>query len=439
MTLTNSLPDIFYPQRPRMEGYLSLVAYCFLLFLVVDVNPFPEQFEGDLHIDFEGTGDLLRQGILAGLFVLILPTIPKRLPQIVTLLKSNFLLLAIFTWCALSPIWALAPDICMRRVLGMIVSFIITLTIATLRPASLIKVFIWVTGTYMVADLVGVFVLPAVRTIHSDGSWRGLHNQKNPAGAASAVAAFIWLQAGLARRSRILLAGSALWVFFLFKTVSKTSIALFFIILPYQYFFGRIIRDGHCRSRTAILLILLLIVVPVGALILYWTMPELFIDLTFTGRTYIWDFVWRKIQQAPLLGYGYNSFWSVGPITPALNEADILRVARYAEAHNGYLEVLVMVGVIGFVPTLIYVLRPFLTLFSHDYTRFSNDDQTAQQLFYTLALFSVAHNTMESDYLQGLSFIWIISLISILLISVSTVRSRQYSNVTARRRVAHAH
>src|SRR5262249_14473812 len=34
---------------------------------------------------------------------------------------------------------------------------------------------------------------------------------------------------------------------------------------------------------------------------------------TFTGRTLVWDFAVYEIRRSPLLGWGYQSFWLVGP------------------------------------------------------------------------------------------------------------------------------
>ena len=40
-------------------------------------------------------------------------------------------------------------------------------------------------------------------------------------------------------------------------------------------------------------------------------------DSTFTGRTIIWDFAQSEIERSPLVGWGYQSFWLVGPTRPA--------------------------------------------------------------------------------------------------------------------------
>ena len=37
--------------------------------------------------------------------------------------------------------------------------------------------------------------------------------------------------------------------------------------------------------------------------------PLLGKDATLTGRTKIWDAIWRQIQERPWTGYGYSAVW----------------------------------------------------------------------------------------------------------------------------------
>ncbi len=65
---------------------------------------------------------------------------------------------------------------------------------------------------------------------------------------------------------------------------------------------------------------------------------------TLTGRTALWSFVWERIMQHPLQGYGYNAF---GPI---MSHAWYGNEDAGAEAHNSLLQALFTVGLLGTVP-----------------------------------------------------------------------------------------
>jgi O-antigen ligase len=75
--------------------------------------------------------------------------------------------------------------------------------------------------------------------------------------------------------------------------------------------------------------------------------PSLFgKDLSFTGRDLIWAYIWIEIQKKFWLGYGYGSYWIMGT-----SVIDLFRATvgwRVNEAHNGFLEIILQTGIVGF-------------------------------------------------------------------------------------------
>lgn len=66
-------------------------------------------------------------------------------------------------------------------------------------------------------------------------------------------------------------------------------------------------------------------------------------DNSFTGRIPLWNVVLQEIASRPLFGFGYGAFWATG-------EADRVRATigwNAPHAHNGFLEMLLGVGLIG--------------------------------------------------------------------------------------------
>ncbi len=68
-------------------------------------------------------------------------------------------------------------------------------------------------------------------------------------------------------------------------------------------------------------------------------------DPTLTGRTDLWAYVLNDIQLKPLLGWGYYAFWS--PVSPAAMEISRVLGWYVPQAHNGLLEMLLNVGMVG--------------------------------------------------------------------------------------------
>jgi O-antigen ligase len=64
---------------------------------------------------------------------------------------------------------------------------------------------------------------------------------------------------------------------------------------------------------------------------------------TLSGRTLIWQVVWDFVYQRPLAGWGYMGPWRLRPIADALWYKGLY----VYEAHSGYLEVLLGLGLVG--------------------------------------------------------------------------------------------
>jgi O-antigen ligase len=72
-----------------------------------------------------------------------------------------------------------------------------------------------------------------------------------------------------------------------------------------------------------------------------------------TGRTEVWSGVAPSILEHPLLGYGYSGF--VPEVSAALAEVEYAMGGAILYSHNGYLEVLLNLGIVGFALTLAFL------------------------------------------------------------------------------------
>jgi O-antigen ligase len=106
---------------------------------------------------------------------------------------------------------------------------------------------------------------------------------------------------------------------------------------------------------------------------------------TITGRTEIWKGLLNYVEERPILGLGFGSFWT----TSTIEEFEV------SESHNGYLEVQLELGIVGLA---------LITIFLLSCTR-------------------MAHQKLSSDYYWG--SLWISFLLMFLLhnISEATINS----------------
>jgi exopolysaccharide production protein ExoQ len=131
----------------------------------------------------------------------------------------------------------------------------------------------------------------------------------------------------------------------------------------------------------------------------------LFGDPTLTGRTTIWAFASDMIERRPLLGWGYQSFWLVGPEAPSVREAPGF-VALMPHAHNGYLDTVLQTGFVGLA-----LLGLMIFSSTHAVGRLVNEQPRRAWLALSLLLFTVLYNGLESTFVRSFDISWLVFLI----------------------------
>ena len=117
-------------------------------------------------------------------------------------------------------------------------------------------------------------------------------------------------------------------------------------------------------------------------------------DVTLTGRTEIWDAVLDSIAKRPLLGYGYQAFW----LGFQGESYRIILAVTWAlgQAQNGFLDVLLEMGLAGLVPVLLILFFAFrdailCLLRSHDRAQLRH-----VEWYLAIVLLTVIYNLDES-------------------------------------------
>lgn len=123
-------------------------------------------------------------------------------------------------------------------------------------------------------------------------------------------------------------------------------------------------------------------------------------DFTFTGRTEIWPLVIDKIQERPILGYGFNAFWR----GTSGDSAYVIRALRWnvPDSHNGFLDLVLAIGLVGLS---IFVVVFWSTLLK-SVVVFSKDSRWENLWPVILLAYLVIVNFSESGLLGG--FVWIL-------------------------------
>jgi O-antigen ligase len=211
-------------------------------------------------------------------------------------------------------------------------------------------------GVLVLACLFSFFALWQMpsQSIHPGGEWKGIFTWKNYLGRLMAlgnvllVVYWFWNPV-LWKRIVIVglfIASSVLLVFSRSTTSLLAMVGLYGIVGLY----GAWLRWGmRLRARAYWLLAALGGAMTILAVVNRDGVLALFDkNATLTGRTTLWEILWQRFQERPVLGFGYEAFWKQYPqgiMPPGWVEGD----GFATHAHNGYIEIVLALGLIGLI------------------------------------------------------------------------------------------
>jgi len=303
-----------------------------------------------------------------------------------------------------------------RAVLEVIITTSVLLSADTIGPE---RAFRYLRILLAVVLVVNWLSIPLVRTaVHLPGEldpglvgdWRGLYGQKNAAGAVCALTAILFLFSRNGKYNWIGWLVSLFAVGFLVMTRSKTSLALLPVALSAGFAYRVAWRDGLSRAIFAVFAALLVSAAATASIFYADTLSHILEDPTeFTGRAEIWHAYLAFVRDHSWLGAGFGTLSNTGGVSPMHNYVLSSWVEAIGDSHDGYLQVLVMLGGVGFALTILsLVIEPLARFWPLDYSQ-----PGFKAMLFALFVFVVLHNFMESDFLESDSGVWFCLLLVI--------------------------
>jgi len=230
------------------------------------------------------------------------------------------------------------------------------------------RLFTWIFSIAAILSLVVVIAFPDSATYGGiGGSWRGIFNYKNTLARIMVLAAMLYLLTAIdnRRKRRLALTGFFLAVAMMLATQGKTSLASFFILLCVLPIYIAVKQNYKLQIFLYTVLVLL------GGAAVIWSAVNLETivvqglgkDMTFNGRTEVWNLSIERGLERPWLGYGYVGFWPSDYSLIVLNNTwgSIAKdVGVRFNAHSHFIDMFLQVGGLGFSLYIINYLRVFL-------------------------------------------------------------------------------
>ena len=402
--------DFIAPPTLERNTVAAIAFFALLILVFVGFQPFiPPRSGTPLAAASAAEGDLTHQIFYLAIFALVLVTAVQR--RGLSAIRAMPVLLGLLqAWCLLSAIWATAHGVAFRRA-----ALEVVLTLSTLLSADTIgpeRAFRYWRILLAVILAVNWISIPLVATaVHLPGEldpglvgdWRGLYGQKNAAGAVCAMTALLFLFSRNGKYNWMGWLVAAAAFAFLVMTRSKTSLALFPVALAAGIFYRLSWRDGLSRAIFTAIAMLLIVLLAMASISYSDLLSRMLEDPTeFTGRAEIWQAYLAFVRDHPWLGAGFGTLSNTGGISPVHNYVLTSWVEAIGDSHDGYLQLLVTLGGVGFALAMLgLVVEPLVRFWPLDYQQ-----PGFKALLFSLFVFFILHNFMESDFLESDSGVW---------------------------------
>lgn len=319
------------------------------------------------------TTNIKNQVVFLFLFFSSLIILFKRYDRIFSFIRSEKYLGLFVLICLLSAVWSDYPFLSFKRSFQLFVMFLIVVeALVNIDPKILLKQVKVVVSLYLFFNLYACRFIPAaIDPVF--GTWRGIEVQKNLLAQTTLfclLSSIVLFNFDKARFSKIydsLLILTSLLI--IYKAHSSTGIIAVTIIMSMglvfqiESIFNSLGIGRSVLGLTFLFILSLSIIFIIFSSEIFGLIPGYFgKDMTLSGRVDIWEFALNDIEKKMLLGYGFATYWIMGSSRLEIF-ASYFQGFKVNEAHNGYLEILLQLGVVGFIFFLfvivIYMYRMF--------------------------------------------------------------------------------
>jgi exopolysaccharide production protein ExoQ len=325
-------------------------------------------------------------------------------------LTTHWSYLAFITYIILSSLWSAYPIELLKKsthYIGILLICAAASVALARKEKSMLRIFVAYTSIAMIVCIATVLIAPS-RGIDEALSrrWRGLTYHPNVLGSVAMIA--VWANVNyLFYTTRfkeqiwsVIVIGLAGLCLYGSNSITSTVLSvLLVVVVPMMMWVGKrsIARTILIVGAIAMSTLLVLAMSTDQSLHSVDVADEFFAvtgrDKNFTGRTGLWEMAWSAFKQKPLLGWSFDDLMSFLPI----------RNLRVSQFHNGYLDLLVRGGIIGWGFMGYLIIRKYVLL--------ARLARINWRLFITLASLSttiLAFNITEATLVRGQHLVWLL-------------------------------
>ncbi len=386
-----------------------------LIWLIFIVNrpPTLQGFSATIDASTYVTGDWLNRTLKNTMLLLGGFLILQRVYLAGLILQINSALGLLVGYALASTLWSIAPDQTLLRLISLAAILMACLSASMVawhprrfQDVLLLPFIVIIFGSLILGIVAPQYAIEAHSEFALKNSWYGLTHGKNELGMISGTCVLIFLHSVFTRKKRRLLAAFLCLGAFTTLILSRSNSSLFALVFSLTCAFILLTRSSHLIwIRRNLISVAVSLIALYEATILnfipglgFLLSPITYLtgkDSTFSARTTIWSIIEEHIKLSPLIGSGYGAYW-IGPVPDSPSRIFLTKMYFYpTEAHNGYLEIVNDLGILGFSFFVFFIFRYF-----QQAQLLMRIDRSQGALFIALLLQQLVANLSESDWLS---------------------------------------
>lgn len=360
---------------PYSELLIKTAFFIFFFFTLFPAGePFPPPRQ-ELGLENMNEGNVTNQLIKIVVFLLTAVASIYKIDEIISFIKKEKFLFLLLLWSFLSIFWSDFPIVTFKRWFQIFLIYFLIITFLTYYDENnLLKILKFILYPYLLLTLIVVLIIPEAKD-PAFNTWRGFSSMKNTLGQVGVISSVITLTIYNKEFNRIkkniALIFFMLSIIIVIGTFSSTSyIALFILLSGTSLYwlktkvFGRLGVHNSLLVYTftsgLLILILVMIFVPEFTDFIQGIFGK---SESFYDRGKLWAVMLWHISDHPIIGCGFQAFWTLE--NPKLLLLYQTFVWLPNQAHNGYLDLLNEIGIIGLVLFLVMVLKNIFRSFKY--------------------------------------------------------------------------
>jgi O-antigen ligase len=340
------------------------------MFFVFWGTNIPFQSRGGEGVENMVESNIVNQLIFTVLFLLALLTIIPKIKTITSFLKEEKYFSIFLLWCLATIFWSDYSFISFKRYFQFVTVFLIILSIITYVDDfdEIIRLLNYILIPYIFVTVLSLVLVP--KSFDSFGNFRGMTSSKNTLGQIALVCILLWgslLDKGKLKDKIFYLILLVISILIAAISNSATVIITAFLIFIFNYLL-KVNKEIEVFGFKKIILftfILFFVFLISSVVIIFPDFINVFFgdmgkDVTFTGRTDIWMSILDNARSYILTGCGYQGFWVSG--NPFLEEFYQENYWLPLQSHNGFIDILNELGIIGLILFILIIIKFFKTM-----------------------------------------------------------------------------